>query len=155
MSCVVTRQGAHLVLAFAWNPLLAIEVAGSGHIDIVGALLLVVSAAALVRRWRATAAVALGLAIAVKFLPVVLLPLYWKRVRIRDAALAAAVVALLYVPFLDRSFLTMAAFRSARWVRMCRVSALMVPCLRHSIEWRLRSCWLGWQCSSAFLPQSG
>jgi len=95
-----TQQGAHLVLAFAWNPLLAIEVAGSGHIDIVGALLLLVSAAALVRRWRATAAVALGLAIAMKFLPVVLLPLYWKRVRIRDAALAAAVVGLLYVPFL-------------------------------------------------------
>ena len=94
------RRGAHLVLGFAWNPLLAIEVAGSGHIDIVGALLLVVSAAALVRRWRATAAVALGLAIAVKFLPVVLLPLYWKRVRIRDAALATALVGLLYVPFL-------------------------------------------------------
>ncbi len=95
------RQGAHLVLAYAWNPLLAIEVAGSGHIEIVGALLLVVSAAALGRRWRATAAVGLGLAIAVKFLPVVLLPLYWKRVRIRDAALAAAVVGLLYVPFLN------------------------------------------------------
>jgi alpha-1,6-mannosyltransferase len=94
-------QRAHLVLAFAWNPLLAVEVAGSGHIDIVGALLLVVSGAALVRRWRATAAVALGLAIAVKFLPVVLLPLYWKRVRIRDAALAAPVVGLLYLPFLN------------------------------------------------------
>jgi len=98
-----TRQAAHLVLAFAWNPLLAVEVAGSGHIDIGGALLLVVSAAALVRRWRATAAVALGLAIAVKFLPVVLLPLYWKRVRIRDAALAAGVVGLLYAPFLSHS----------------------------------------------------
>ena len=36
-----------------------------------------------------------------KFLPIVLLPLYWKRVRIRDAALAAAVVGLLYVPFLN------------------------------------------------------
>jgi hypothetical protein len=94
-------QEAHLVLVFAWNPLLAVEVAGSGHIDIVGALLLLVSAAALVRRWRATAAVALGLAIAVKFLPIVLLPLYWKRVRVRDAALAAAAVGLLYVPFLN------------------------------------------------------
>jgi alpha-1,6-mannosyltransferase len=41
----------------------------------------------------------------VKFLPVVLLPLYWKRVRIRDAALAAVVVGLLYVPFLNRPFL--------------------------------------------------
>jgi hypothetical protein len=96
-----TGKAAHLVLAFAWNPLLAIEVAGSGHIDIVGALLLVVSAAALARRWRAPAAVALGLAVAVKFLPIVLLPLYWKRVRVRDAALAAVVVGLLYVPFLD------------------------------------------------------
>jgi hypothetical protein len=96
------KRRAHLVLAFAWNPLLAIEVAGSGHIDIVVALLLLVSAAALVRRWRAAAAVTLGLAIAVKFLPIVLLPLYWKRVRIRDAALAVAVVALLYVPFLNR-----------------------------------------------------
>jgi Glycosyltransferase family 87 len=96
-----TGQGTYLVLAFAWNPLLAVEVAGSGHIDIVGALLLLVSAAALVRRWRAAAAVTLGLAIAVKFLPIVLVPLYWKRVRIRDAVLGAAVVALLYLPFLN------------------------------------------------------
>ncbi len=95
------RQGAHLVLAYAWNPLLAIEVAGSGHVDILGALLLLISIAALGRRWRTTAAVGLGLAIAVKLLPVVLVPLYWKRVRIRDAALAAAVVGLLYVPFLS------------------------------------------------------
>src|ERR1700730_11990392 len=45
------ERGANLVLAYAWNPLLAIEVAGSGHIDIVGALLLLVSFAALGRRW--------------------------------------------------------------------------------------------------------
>jgi alpha-1,6-mannosyltransferase len=98
-----TRKKAHLVLAYAWNPLLAIEVAGSGHIDIVGALLLVVSVAALMRRWRTTAAVAFGLAVAVKFLPIVLLPLYWKRVRIRDTVLAVAVVALLYAPFVTDS----------------------------------------------------
>jgi hypothetical protein len=94
-------QGTHWVLAYAWNPLLATEVAGSGHIDIVGALLLLVSFAALGRRWRAIAAVAFGLAVAVKFLPIVLLPLYWRRVRIRDGALAAVVVGLLYVPFLN------------------------------------------------------
>ena len=94
------QQQAHLVLAFAWNPLLAIEVAGSGHIDIVGALLLVTSLAALVRSWRAIAAFTFGLAVTVKFLPIVLLPLYWKRLRIRDAALAALVIVLVYVPFL-------------------------------------------------------
>jgi alpha-1,6-mannosyltransferase len=99
------RRGSHLVLVYAWSPLLAIEVAGSGHIDIVGALFLLVSAAALARRWRATAAFSLGLAVAVKFLPIVLLPLYWKRIRIRDAALAAAVVGMLYLPFLSQGHL--------------------------------------------------
>lgn len=96
-----SQQGLHWVLAFAWNPLLATEVAGSGHVDIVGALLLLVSAVALMRRWRATAAVAFALAVAVKLLPIVLLPLYWKRIRLRDAAVAAIVVGLLYVPFLN------------------------------------------------------
>ena len=93
-------QGAHWVLVYAWNPLLA-TAAGSGHIDILGVLLLLVSVAALVRRWGALAALAFGLAVSVKFLPIVLLPLYWKRVRIRDAALAAVVVGLLYVPFFN------------------------------------------------------
>jgi hypothetical protein len=98
-------QGAHWVLAYAWNPLLATEVAGSGHVDIVGVLLLLVSFAALGRRWRTVAALAFGLAVAVKFLPIVLLPLYWRRVRMRDAALAAAVVGLLYVPFFNHGLI--------------------------------------------------
>lgn len=104
------RLGPHLVLAYAWSPSLAIEVAANGHIDIVGALFLVVSAAALARRWRAAAAVALGLAVAVKFLPIVLVPLYWKRVRIRDAALAALVVGLLYLPFLNHGRIPTGSF---------------------------------------------
>jgi alpha-1,6-mannosyltransferase len=96
-----TRKGEHWVLAYAWHPLLAIEVAGSGHVDIVGVLLLLVSVAALVRRWRAVAALAFGLAVSVKLLPIVLLPLYWRRVRMRDAALAAIAVGLLYAPFFN------------------------------------------------------
>lgn len=96
-----TGKAEHWVLAYAWHPLLATEVAGSGHVDIVGALLLVVSAAALVRRWRGVAAAAFALAVAVKFVPIVLLPLYWKRIRLRDAVLAAVFFGLLYVPFMD------------------------------------------------------
>jgi hypothetical protein len=96
-----TGQAAHWILAYAWNPLLATETVGSGHIDILGVLLLIVSFAALMRRWRAVAAVTFALAVAVKFLPIVLLPLYWRRVRIRDGLLAAIVFALLYLPFLN------------------------------------------------------
>lgn len=97
-----TQNAEHWVLAFAWNPLLATEVAGSGHVDILGALLLLISVAALWRSWRLLAAVTFALAIAVKFLPVVLLPLYWRRVRLRDAAFAALVFGLLYLPFLEK-----------------------------------------------------
>jgi len=96
-----TGQEEHWVLAYAWHPLLATEVAGSGHVDIVGVLLLLVSASALVRRWRAVAAVSFVLAAAVKLLPIVVLPLYWKRVRLRDGVPAAVVLGLLYVPFLN------------------------------------------------------
>jgi alpha-1,6-mannosyltransferase len=94
-----SRQGAHWLLAYAWNPLLATEVAGSGHIDIVGALLLLISVAALGRRWRGVAAMAFALAVAIKLLPIVLLPLYWRRVRFRDCLLAVILFVLLYVPF--------------------------------------------------------
>ena len=124
-----TGQSAHLVLAYAWNPLLPVEVAGSGHVDIVGALLLVISVAALARRWRATAAVALGLAIAVKFLPIVLVPLYWRRVRIRDAGLAAAVVGLLYVPFLHHGRIPTGSL--ATYVQTFRFNGPLFAALAH------------------------
>src|SRR5262249_8175981 len=69
---------------------------------IVATLLLCVSFAALNRHWRPVAAVTCGLAIAVKVLPIVLLPLYWKRVRVRGGALGAVACGLLHVPFLQR-----------------------------------------------------
>ncbi len=94
-------QGAYWVLTYAWHPLIATDVAGSGHIDILGVLLLLISVAALARRRQAIAAIAFGLAIAVKFLPVVLIPLYWRRLRIRDGFLAALAFAVSYAPFLQ------------------------------------------------------
>jgi alpha-1,6-mannosyltransferase len=103
-------QEEHWVLAYAWHPLLATDVAGSGHIDILGVLLLLVSAAALGRRWRMIAAIAFGLSVAVKFLPIVLTPLYWRRLRVRDGLLAALVFALLYVPFLEYGRIPIGSF---------------------------------------------
>jgi alpha-1,6-mannosyltransferase len=92
----------HWVLAYAWHPLPVVCVAYSAHIDILGALLLLISTLALRRGGRTLAAVAFALSVAVKFLPAVLAPLYWRRVRIRDALMAALAFGLLYVPFLGR-----------------------------------------------------
>lgn len=88
------------VLAYAWNPVVALEAMGSGHIDVVGALLVATTALALTTGHRAIAAISLSLAISFKFLPVVLLPLLWRRVRWRDALVAAGIFSALYVPFL-------------------------------------------------------
>ena len=93
-------EAEHWVLAYAWHPLVATNGVGSGHVDILGVLLLLVSIAALARSWRMIAAIAFAMAVAVKFLPLVLAPLYWRRVRTRDATIAALVFVGLYLPFL-------------------------------------------------------
>jgi alpha-1,6-mannosyltransferase len=90
------------VLAYAWNPLVAIEGAGNGHVDLLGALFLILTAASLARRTRPLAAVMFALAVGVKFLPLTLAPLLWRRIRIRDAVLGAVVLAAMYLPFLGQ-----------------------------------------------------
>jgi hypothetical protein len=89
-----------LVLLYAWNPLVILEVAGSGHLDVVGALLLMVSFLAFSNRIGWLAAVALVAAVEVKFVPVVLVPLFWRRIRLRDAAIAVGFGLLLALPFM-------------------------------------------------------
>ena len=101
---VVTSRNPWWVLAYAWHPLVALEAAGGAHIDVVGTLLLVGGAYALSRRRSLLAAVALTGAFAVKFLPVVLIPLLWRRIRLRHGLLAAGLVLLLYAPFSGGSF---------------------------------------------------
>jgi len=89
-----------LVLAYAWNPLVALEAAGSGHVDLLGALLLLCAAWCLAERRRTLATLAWTLAIGVKFFPIVLLPIVWRRVRPRDLAAGAVLLLALYGPFL-------------------------------------------------------
>ena len=88
------------VLAYAWHPLVVLEGAGGAHIDTFGTLLLVASGFALSRRRSLLASVTFAGAIAVKFIPIVLVPLLWRRIRLVHAVAAMVVLALLYLPFL-------------------------------------------------------
>ena len=105
------------VLAYAWNPLVALEGAGNGHVDLLGALCLVLTAASLARGRRTVAATAFALAVGVKFLPVILVPLFWGRMRLRDAALGVGVLAAFYIPFLGHGQLPLGSLGGylARW----------------------------------------
>lgn len=90
-----------LVLAYAWNPLVILEVAHSGHIDALGAMWIAIAAWALTARRTLIASGAFVLAVATKLLPIVLLPLFWRRVRWRDILFGALLVPLMAWPFLD------------------------------------------------------
>jgi uncharacterized membrane protein len=88
-----------LVIAYAWNPLVVLEVAHSGHIDALGALWISASAYWLARRRTALASIAFVLAVATKLLPIVLVPIYWRRIRLRDAIAGGVLFALLYLAY--------------------------------------------------------
>jgi alpha-1,6-mannosyltransferase len=94
-----TNRSPWLALAYAWNPLVILEVAHSGHIDALGALWIAIAAWMLTTGRTMRAAVAFVVAVASKLLPIVLVPLLWKRIRLRDAAAGAVVWVLLYLPF--------------------------------------------------------
>jgi alpha-1,6-mannosyltransferase len=96
---VVTGRNEWLALAYAWNPLVILEVAHMGHIDALGAFWIVAAAYWLTTRRTALAAVAFTLSIATKLLPIVLIPLFAGRVRPRDIALGAGLMGALYLPF--------------------------------------------------------
>ncbi|MFL5440621.1 MAG: glycosyltransferase 87 family protein, partial [Myxococcales bacterium] len=89
------------VLAYLWNPLVSLEVARHGHVDVVGTLCLALAALALVRGRSLLASVGFALSVAVKPLPIVLLPLFWRRISRRDLAAGIAVLIALYLPFWD------------------------------------------------------
>jgi alpha-1,6-mannosyltransferase len=104
-----TRRSPWLVLVYAWNPLVILEIAHSGHIDALGSLWIAVSAWMLSTNRGMRAAIAFVIAVAVKLLPIVLIPLYWKRMRVRDGVVAALVLVVLYLPFASAGTLPLGA----------------------------------------------
>jgi alpha-1,6-mannosyltransferase len=105
----VSGRSELLAIAYAWNPLVVLEVAHSGHIDALGALWIAAGACWLTERRRLAATLAFVLAVATKLLPIVLVPLLIGRVRIRDAAIGALLIAALYFHYHDPAALTFGA----------------------------------------------
>lgn len=66
------------VAIYAWNPLVIVEFAGSGHNDVL-ALLGIVCGLALVKKWPSSASVPVSLATMAKVFPAVLLPVWIRR----------------------------------------------------------------------------
>jgi alpha-1,6-mannosyltransferase len=100
-SLVAAGANPGWVLAYLWSPLVSLEVARHGHLDVAGALFVAIAALALARGRALVGCLAFALSIAIKPLPIVLLPLLWRRVSPRHAVAGIAVLLALYLPFWD------------------------------------------------------
>jgi alpha-1,6-mannosyltransferase len=87
------------LLVLAWSPLALVEVAGSGHNDAVGALLLTASLAALDRGDRLGSALAAALGAQTKFLPALVAASWLRRYRFWHVVAALDLFLLLLVPY--------------------------------------------------------
>ena len=95
------RRGMNLRWAalWAWSPLVATEAVTNSHVDVLGALLVLVATLLVAngKRWRG--GIALGAAIAVKLIPVIAAPALLRRQPWKVALAAIGTFALLYVPY--------------------------------------------------------
>lgn len=88
------------LLLYYWNPLVVVESFGSGHLDLAAAAFLLVALALHERGRSAGAGVAFALAALAKYLPLLLVPALVRARAWRLLAVSAAVMALLFLPFL-------------------------------------------------------
>ncbi len=88
------------ILLYAWHPLPIWEFAGSGHVDAVAVACVAAALLAAHARRPSWAGAALGGAVLVKFFPVVIGPALYRRWNWRLPLAGAAVIALLYLPYL-------------------------------------------------------
>jgi alpha-1,6-mannosyltransferase len=93
------------ILLYVWHPLPVWEIAGCGHVDAAVVMFVALAFSAAMRGRRAASAAALAAATLVKFLPLVLVPAFWRPTRANRGdwcwpAVFAAVCAAAYLPFL-------------------------------------------------------
>lgn len=131
--CLLRRRGRDplLVVAYAWNPLPLVEIAGSGHGDVLGVAL---AAAALAAASRPALAGALAaLSGTVKFAGFALLPFLWRRLADGRRRLALALAAAVSTAAVTAPFLSPAAAPDGLAARFAEFRFSLGHYLRH---WR-------------------
>lgn len=95
----VRQRLADHVLLYAWNPLVIVEVASSGHNDPLAVLLLLAATLGIIGDRRVLSMMALGLSAASKIFPLLLAPLFVRRRWWPAVMIPPVVVAVAYLPY--------------------------------------------------------
>ena len=87
------------VILYAWNPLAVLETAGSGHVEPLGVVLVVLAAGWIIGRRPGLSTLAVAGAVQAKLFPLVLVPGYLRRWLLREVALFALALAAIALPY--------------------------------------------------------
>ena len=121
-----------LVVAYAWNPLPLVEIAGSGHGDVLGVALAAAALAAIASRPALAGALA-ALSGTVKFAGFALLPFLWRCVSDRRRRVALTLAAAVSAAVVTAPFLSPAAAPDGLAARLAEFRFSLGHYLRH---WR-------------------
>ena len=91
--------GPAALVLYAWNPLVVVEVAASGHADPLAALFTVLALAAIAGERPRLSALAWGAAVLAKVWPLALAPVLWRRLPARRMWPALLLVGVAFIPF--------------------------------------------------------
>jgi hypothetical protein len=106
------------VIIYAWNPLVIMEFAGSGHLDSAGIFFLMLALYLFIAGKRAGSTVCLTLSFLVKFLPGMFIPFMLGKRKARQLLIFVLLAGICYVPFLgagDKLLSSLTQY-SQRWV---------------------------------------
>jgi alpha-1,6-mannosyltransferase len=121
------------LLVYAWNPLIIIEFAGSGHHDSPGMMLLIIAFGLLVTSRKASSVWLLGLAVLTKFLPLILAPLWYGRRFLKPVALLVLLCACAYLPFVIGGVDPFISFRT--YVTHWRFNDFLYTIMYETLSW--------------------
>lgn len=106
------------IIIYAWNPLVIMEFAGSGHLDSAGIFFLILALYLFTKQRSWLPALALALSFLIKFIPLVFLPFLLIRRKALTLCIFCFTTVLLYLPFADagkKLFESLLAY-SEHWV---------------------------------------
>ena len=129
------RLGCHPanLLVWAWNPLVIVEFAGSGHHDSSGILLMLLSFGVLLGGRYGRAALLLAAAGLTKFLPLMLAPLLWGRRALTPVVIIAGCVIGCYLPIVWTGVDPFETFRV--YVDIWRYNDFLFSLVYESVVW--------------------
>lgn len=101
LALLLRRLGRPMSFAalYAWNPLVVVEVSGSGHADPLGLVFLVLAALFIVEERRVLGIGSYAVSILARLLPLAFVPIFIRRFKAHHLLLGAAILMLGYLPY--------------------------------------------------------